>query len=82
MAADFTFDPASAPAFDALVPLYTSLTSKKVTTVSLGAVDRASAEAWLRAQHNRYRDAVGKRSSLLYNMDIVDRITMQDLTDP
>lgn len=76
MSAEFTFD-VSVPATSAeLLPLYQRLlghdTSKP--TISFGAASKEDGEAWLRDGHVVYAEKVGKRSSLLQKMDLVERV--------
>lgn len=84
---DFVFSPAQPPDLAQLAPLYAHLLgpTKAKPTVSLGAISRADAEAWLRTQHQRYVASVNQpgrmRSGLLANIDIVNRVELVDLKD-
>jgi hypothetical protein len=82
MAANFTFDVNIAPTMDELRLLFMSLmTVGPKPTVSLGAVTTATATAWLNQMRDTYSMAIGKRSDLIKNMNMVKKVTMMDLTD-
>lgn len=82
MAADFTWALTDEPTHDDLVPLYTAILSGKTKpSVSLGAVTTAQALDWLTTQHMAYRQSIGRRSGLIQNMKIGDRVTLVDVTD-
>lgn len=85
--ADFIFSPAQTPDLQQLAPLFAHILgpSKARPTVSLGAVKRADAEAWLRKQHERYAASINaggrQRSGLIANLDIVNRVELVDLKE-
>lgn len=82
MAADFIFGMLDAPTKEALKPLFTwLLTHRAKPTVSLGAVTRATANAWLNEMRDDYCLSIGSRSGLLANLDMPARVEMLDLTD-
>jgi len=82
MAADFTYSMVGSPTPAALKPLFTFLlTHRERPKVSLGAVTRATANAWLTEMRDEYCLSIGTRSGLLKNMDMVARVEMVDLTD-
>lgn len=78
---DFTFGADQVPDRELLTPLYRQILGPdpKVPTVSLGPVTRACAEAWLRRQHDRYREGIGSRSHLIKNMDLTRRVELVGL---
>jgi hypothetical protein len=82
--ADFTFTTNDKPTHEQMVPLYTAILSGTAKpTVSLGAVTKTAAIAWLAAQHTLYASVIGdKRSGLIRNMRIADRVDLVDTVDP
>jgi len=85
MTADFTFDHTRDATRDELRPLYSAiLGAGPDPSVSLGAITRADAEAWLRAQHAAYiADGQAKRSQyIMQKMDLPKRVQLVGLTDP
>jgi hypothetical protein len=79
----FTFDHSKDASFTDLQPLYKQVLDPKAVKpeVSLGNVDRATAEAWLNAQHARYTQAIGARSKLVSSINLLDRVTLVGLSD-
>lgn len=83
-APDFTYslEQGQAPSAVSLKPLFNwLLTRRDKPVVSLGQVTRATANAWLIEMRDDYCVAIGKRSGLLQNLDMVNRVQMVDLTD-
>lgn len=82
--ADFTYslEQGQSPSADGLKPLFSWLLSQRTKpTVSLGAVTRATANAWLNEMRDEYCIKIGKRSGLLAALDMPARVVMVDLTD-
>lgn len=80
-APDFTFSIGDEPDAKAMAPIYALVMAGKRPALSLGAVTREAAVAWLQAAHDRYRAGVGKRSGLLTSMKLEDRVNLVGLTD-
>lgn len=83
MAADFAFAIDKTPSHAEMYPVYAALLGpdKRKPTLSLGAVSRAEASAWLAAQHASYIRDIGSRSGLLKKIDLAERVELVDLGD-
>lgn len=81
---DLVFDTTKAPELAELRPIYDAvLGSGPAPRISLGAVTRAVAEAWLDQQQERYRAALGRRSSaLIQKIDLKHRVELVGLIQP
>lgn len=78
-APDLTFALTDNPDIAGLRPIYIAvLSAGPKPRICLTDATREQAEDWLRTQHDRYREGIGKRSHLIQAMDLPARVTLVD----